>query len=89
MKQWILETKGISARAEAKTAAEAFDTLIAYHPKDFGLIVTAQPEGEPEDNRVAIRTSMLFGRWGEEEIARQFIAAAIKAGLPDTSETDL
>ena len=87
---WTVQTRNIFKRVEAESATEAFEALRDCNPYDFGLVVVARPEGsgDPLDD-IPIRTSKLFGRWGNEIVARMFIARAIEIGLEDTSETDL
>ncbi len=87
--KWYVTTKDIDEVVEAADQWEAFDSLRSRAASEFGLVVEAQPVNETRDESMAVRTSLLFNRWGYPEIARRFIEAAVAAGLPDTSESDL
>ena len=89
MKWYVRTGKNIDIIVEAKDQWEAFDFLLPYEPREFGLISEAQPTNETEEGSFAVRTSVLFGRWGMPEIAAAFIRSAMAVGLPDTSETDI
>jgi hypothetical protein len=87
--KWFLSSKAIDEIVEAMDQWEAFDTLQDRDPSDFGLIVEAQPVRETADAAIAVRSSMLFARWGRADIAKRFIAAAVELGLPDTTDSDV
>ncbi len=87
--RWMVSTRNIDIVVEAGDQWGAFDSLRGYPLTDFGLVVEAQPVQETVEQAIAIRTSALFGRWGDAATARLAIAAAMKMGLPDTSEDDL
>ena len=85
----FLTSKNIDEVVEADDRWAAFDTLRGRDLHDFGLVVEAQPVRETVDAAIAIRTSALFGRWGDRVAAQYFIGTAKERGLPDTSDTDL
>lgn len=87
--KWFLTSKDIDEMVEAVDQWQAFDSLQNRSADDFGLIVEAQPVKETRAESIAIRTSMLFGRWGRIEEAKQFIGVGVHAGLPDTTDTDI
>lgn len=87
--KWYVSTKDIDEIVEAANQWEAFDALRHRNPADFGLVVEAQAVNKTSEESICIRTSMLFGRWGKPEVGRLFVEAAMKQGLPDTSDTDL
>ena len=87
--KWLVSTKNIDEVVEAADQWEAFDSLRGREAIEFGLVVEAQPAQETAEAAIAIRTSALFGRWGDAGTARLFIKAGIQYGLPDTSAEDL
>ena len=87
--KWFLSSKNIDEVVEAEDQWAAFDTLRERDLFDFGLVVEAQPVRETGEAAIAIRTSALFGRWGNRVAAQYFIGAAKERGLPDTSDVDL
>lgn len=87
---WIVNTGSLRFETDAETAADACDVLRGQEPRDFGIIVAAQPAGRPEDDRVVVRTTYLFGqRWGDKRTARRMIKSIVAMGGPDTSAADL
>ncbi len=89
MLKWFVRSKNFDEIVEAHDSGDAFDLLQSRPIDDFGLVVEAQPVNETQAEAIAIRTSMLFARWGRIEEAKQFIAAAVLRGLPDTTDTDI
>ena len=87
--KWFLNSKNIDEIVEASDSWEAFDTLRDRPLADFGSVVEVQPTNETRETAIAIRTSALFGRWGNRVAALYFIGVAKELGLPDTSDTDL
>ncbi len=89
MTLWTVESRNLVKVVEAEDQWEAYDSLRDEDPLELGLLVIATPQGDSDDSR-AIRTSMLLGqRWGDSETAKLFIQAAMRRGLPDTSEADI
>ncbi len=89
MALWIITTKDITEMVEAPDQHGAYEVLREAPAHQFGLIVTATPSGKSEADAYSCRTSLLLGQWGRIADARQFISAAIAAGLGDTSDQDL
>jgi hypothetical protein len=87
--RWFVSTKDIDEIVEASDQWEAFNSLKGRSPDEFGLVVEVQPVRETSEAAIAVRTSKLFGLWGDPVIAKQFIEAAIALGLPDTTKEDL
>ncbi len=87
--KWFLTSKGIEEIVEAVDQWQAFDSLQNRSVDDFGLIVEAQPVNETRDEAIGVRTSLLFGRWGRTDEARQLIKVAVQHGLSDTTEQDI
>lgn len=84
---WLLRSGTINEVVRAADQFAAWRTLSERPVEDFGLILTA--ERDEDDDPIAARTSALMFAWGRDEDARTFVAAAIAAGLPDTTEADL
>lgn len=83
---WHLKSGLIDELVRAADQHEAYDTLRHRPLKEFGLIVTAEPDesGDP----IAIRTSALMFSWGRDQDAEDCIRAARFAGLADTTALD-
>jgi hypothetical protein len=86
---WVIKSRSHEVTVAATTAREAMDAARDWPHGDFGLIVCAQPLGAPDSEMIPIRTSRLLADWGDIEMARLYIEAAIAKGLGDTSAADL
>lgn len=86
MARWVLRSRNIFEVVEAHDQFAAWNTLRIRPADDFGILVTAEPDedGDP----IPVRTSQLMMSWGREDDGLAFVAAAIAAGLPDTTSAD-
>lgn len=89
MKNWHLTSRRIDEVVKAEDQHGAFNTLRTRPVTDFGLVVTATAEGEPDEYAIPIRTSALMFLWGRDFEAKAFVQLAIDAGLGDTTISDM
>lgn len=87
-KRWRVGSGDISEWVFAPDQFAAFDTLRDRPAEDFGCIVTAEPDENPDD-MVPVRTSILMFRWFRDDAARRFIERMMEEGMPDTTREDL
>ena len=83
---WTVATGCREVVVAAPSAREAMDAACEWPHDEFGLIVSAAPFGEPEDETVVCRTARLLTDWGDPETALRYVETAIAMGLGDTSE---
>ena len=85
MDNWIVGTARGKETIRALDQHAAWNTLRTRPIEDFGIIVTALREGDPEDEQVAVHTTALLLTWGRDEEARWLLDALTAAGLDDTT----
>lgn len=79
MTNWLVKTKDIREVVEAADQFAAWDTLAKRPMRDFGLVVTAERNGDGDP--IGIQTAMLMRRWRRHTAARLFDQLALDNGL--------
>ena len=87
MTNWTIRSRGFEVTISAPDQHAAWNTLRNRPESDFGLVVSAFPDGG-EDNLIAVHTSALMTAWRRNGGARRFRRHAIAMGLPDTAASD-